>query len=753
MRSSCSVIAALAVALASTIAAADPPPAPDFLTEGRAFDWGAQADEAWASVFDDASRVRVGSRSLRFETDGGFDTWLWSPRARNAAWDLVAARSGGIQFWAYAENQHIGFQNQSPWIRFYSGPSDYLELRPRYDLLNDARNQWLLIRVPLSSTQDWTATRQGNPNLSRVTCLEIHADTWDYGFKLWIDGLRFDEPLQAPARQRAYIGNRQVQLRWDPVGGQGEYRIYRSTAPFQNVQGLSPIATVVDLNQSSFIDGTAANGTSYHYAVTLRLPDGFETTEVKSVGPRTPRDETDLQVLSLSRSPLYPRYDVQYRDYTVTEPSGFGPYQFSAAVGLGGGQDGQTQRWPRVGQNVTYTATLRNRGTNAWSGLLPLEWRVDGTLVRTDSRFVTLVPGATATFAYSASWDDQWHRIEARTTIADERPGNNAREIWSKSVAYLTFVDRTFIEDFREDSVNFPNAVTDDPFDWLNRHMDRFNELFELRGSPKRVHYDLLAATEDYTDDPNVNRILYAIFPFRLYAGEQSYRRGSGYYDAREDMDYALLHEQGHQLGLIDLYRLNVEEFQNQVTGQRYRTGACLMHGVSHFLSFNSAAAMTHWQHVAHGYYGQYLYRMPATLKLRVTTGARVPVSGARITVYQKVERPGQGEVITNQVKAAGTTDAAGEWTFPNVPIDPNLVPQTFAGDRLRDNPFGYLAVVGTNGTFLIKIEYEGKTEYRWLDVTEVNNLYTQGHTDVAVVERHVGAWGARQAPPPANVP
>src|SRR5262245_6038868 len=64
--------------------------------------------------------------------------------------------------------------------------------------------------------------------------------------------------------------------------------------------------------------------------------------------------ETDLQVVSVARSPLYPRYAPTYQGHTVTEPSGFGPYTFSSSDGLGDGQTADTQRWPHVGDTVTY---------------------------------------------------------------------------------------------------------------------------------------------------------------------------------------------------------------------------------------------------------------------------------------------------------------------------------------------------------------------------------------------------------------
>jgi len=32
----------------------------------------------------------------------------------------------------------------------------------------------------------------GTMSLSQVNYVEIHADTWDYGFTLWVDGVQFN---------------------------------------------------------------------------------------------------------------------------------------------------------------------------------------------------------------------------------------------------------------------------------------------------------------------------------------------------------------------------------------------------------------------------------------------------------------------------------------------------------------------------------------------------------------------------------
>lgn len=561
-------------------------------------------------------------------------------------------------------------------------------------------------------------------------------------------------PLPPPANQSAVAGNHAVMLSWSPVldpsGAFLHYAVYRSTASFESIAGMTPIATVSSIAQTQYTDGTAANGTRYYYAVTT-VGLGGEQEEVQCIGPRTPFDETDLQVVAVSRTPKYPRYHALYTYYYVSDPSGFGPYGFSAATGLGGGQDANTQRWPNIGQHVTYTATVRNRGTNPWNGTLAHAWQVDGATVQSSSVAVNLAPGESTTFDLARIWDGESHDVGFSMTPGDARSGNNSLSVNTKSVAFLSYVDRTYAEKFREATVDYPQAADDDFIDWVNRHMHRFNEMFAAADCDKRVHFDVLEMLEDSAPDPGVDTIYWAVFPFRYRATDGSLRF-SGYYSQADDIDYGLLHEMGHQLGLIDLYQLDLPGDLNQVSGLGYSGPACLMHGCSPFLSRHSSLAMNHWLNKAHGYFGQYLYQMPDEVRLRILGFDGRPLAGATVKVYQKEDRPGLGQILTDQIKYQGQTDADGYLTLPNVPIDPDKAPTTFAGDELRPNPFGYVAVVGYNGVMHFRVEYNGGVDYAWLDIPEVNVAYWEGQTDVATFDRRLALGGPVQTIAPDDM-
>ncbi len=561
--------------------------------------------------------------------------------------------------------------------------------------------------------------------------------------------------LPNPGDPSATIGSGSVTVRWSPLPdmtGFASYRIYRSTSAFTSVASMTPIGVVTDRLAAAFTDTTAADGVSYHYAVTTLSTSGSQRNDVASIGPRTPRTETDLQVTSLVRSPQYPRFLPAYQYRVVTEPSGFGPYGFSVATGLSGGQTPSTKRMPVSGESMTYTATIRNRGTTPWSSAATGTWRVGGEVHSTASLPASLAVGQSTTVSIQLPWIAAGRSISFTINATDGRAGNNSVLTDTAAVQFLTYVDRTYAETFRESSLTrWPQTRADDIFDWLQRHAARMNEMFASAGSTKRVSYGVLEQLADGDADPTANMSLWACFPFRFRAAEQDIRN-SGYYVASQDIDYGLLHEMAHQLGLVDMYRWDLPASMNLVNGIGYQTETCLMHGVSQTLSPQSAGGMNLWQAVAHGYYGQYMYAMPVSCTLRLTGMDGRPLSGVQVRVHQKCDRPGQGEVVSAQVKATGTTDADGRFTLPNVPIDPAIAPPSLTGDVLRANPFGYLDVVGTNGLLMIEVEDRGIVDHAWLDIAEVNRAFFEGRTGNAEFERRLALGGDLQTAPPADM-
>ncbi len=175
------------------------------LTEENAADWTAWADGATADVSDDATRILHGEASVRFDTTGGFDTYMRYPASFQADWDLT--RADTLNFSVYAENSNT-FQENSPWIILTDVDGDQAEYRyydnngNRADILNEALNQWRTHEVPLDAPQTtldgWRRFDTGSVDLDHIATVEFHADTWGAGFTLWYDGVGFSPDPTLP---------------------------------------------------------------------------------------------------------------------------------------------------------------------------------------------------------------------------------------------------------------------------------------------------------------------------------------------------------------------------------------------------------------------------------------------------------------------------------------------------------------------------------------------------------------------------
>ncbi|MFA7329533.1 MAG: PQQ-binding-like beta-propeller repeat protein [Candidatus Delongbacteria bacterium] len=549
-----------------------------------------------------------------------------------------------------------------------------------------------------------------------------------------------------PQQVTAVALNESVRLNWTPVNVPTEcfdrYRIYREPGPFDSISGLEHVAEVEGVDSDTFLDEGLGNDQPLWYAVVGVNLDGSFDPAVTATGPRTPHWRSDLQVACIRRSPQFQRYLPMYTGLEISEPDGFGPYLFSAASGLEAGQSCADPHQPNLGDPVTWTAVVRNAGTTSWEGELPWAWWVDENLQAEGQRFLNLAPGDTALFSHTRVWDGDGHRLQFSLYSWDDNSSNNELDQEAWSVPFKTYLDVTQLEQFRELSGTWPSPWTRDHIDWLQRHMARFNQLFEEAGVAKRVHYDLLQVLDDTADDPALPPDShFGIFPFRYRAGEGDPRL-SGYYNPDEDIDYGLLHELAHQLGLIDVYQLDVPAEANLVSGLAYTAHEDLMHGCSPLLNQHSAAAMRHWDRQGHGYYGQYLYGLPAILRMRFLDYTGAPLAGAQVEVFQYCERPGMGKVITDQLKFSGSTDGDGFFTLPNVDIDEGLVPGTCLGDRLTDNPFGYVAVVASNGVLHFRVTAQESVDYAWLDISEANVAFYDGQQEEAVFERQLQLGG-----------
>lgn len=165
---------------------------PEDLAEGTAALWGTFAsDNLAATVVNDGGDVRSGASALRFDTASGFDTGLVFPKpgGSQAHWDLSDVRA--LTAWIRAENA-ASFQGNYPALVLRS-PAGSVRYEPGDVLLNTPG--WRYYEIPLDGAYPWTRTQEGTPDISDVTAMELHGDTWGYGFRLRVDGVSVGRPL------------------------------------------------------------------------------------------------------------------------------------------------------------------------------------------------------------------------------------------------------------------------------------------------------------------------------------------------------------------------------------------------------------------------------------------------------------------------------------------------------------------------------------------------------------------------------
>jgi parallel beta-helix repeat protein len=190
------------------------------------------------TVYFDSTEKKVGAASVKMVSGRGWDDAL-NYRAGNdsvSLWSLTD--NDTLYFWVRTiKNVVIGFQAFH--IRIGDFKGNYYKYTASTALLNSANLVWKRYQFPLSGNSTFTRTTVGNMSLDSVNYVEFHADTWDYGYTLWLDGLQFS-PCVPPLTGIAVNSIPGVQVLTNypnPFSGTTEI-IYELSAPGKIVLGV-----------------------------------------------------------------------------------------------------------------------------------------------------------------------------------------------------------------------------------------------------------------------------------------------------------------------------------------------------------------------------------------------------------------------------------------------------------------------------------------------------------------------------------
>lgn len=470
--------------------------------------------------------------------------------------------------------------------------------------------------------------------------------------------------------------------------------------------------------------------------------------------PLTPPDGVDLEVTFIQRTPAYYRYCV---DYASGKPL------------VCAGTENE-QRWPTPGEIVTFSGHIRNQGTQP-SPAFDYAWALDDSVVLTGV-LPSLAAGAGTTVTYAWPWghsmdgervlDDHTVTltVDPAGLVAETYETNNAVRDYTNAMTLMFHVTPAMMTGYAQPwDAQWPFSAEN----WFQRQIAAMNWALENAiypttpdGARLRVRLDVIAVSDA---PPIVDRQHDG-----YWFVDADYRTYSGGYDPATDIDWNLVHELSHQIGLIDLYTYNVFDSTTQVVDQwGYPVNFSDFWARPDLMGGGDIAPYTEWyrysNHTAggaastagyrRGYYGEYQFDIPQQVTLELLDNSDQPAADVTVRLYQRNgSADWVGDIrVDNMPEISGLSDADGRFLLPNRSVDGSVT--TATGHTLHDNPFGPVDVVGPRNRFLISVQRDIYQEFYWLDVTDLNMAYWAGQLEsyTLTLHTHLPAADAPAAP------
>jgi hypothetical protein len=424
----------------------------------------------------------------------------------------------------------------------------------------------------------------------------------------------------------------------------------------------------------------------------------------------------------------------------------------------------------REGEKVTFRIHVQNAG-GAASTPAPCRVRVDGKEVRS-ARLGAIPPGGEE--VVEATWEWQAGRHVLRVEIdppeaADELRWNNTFEepVDALGVAVVVAADR-----YRAFS-RAVNVVDSNSFaDWVQYQFRSLNALMAAsvhpsapRGILERVRCDRIIVAEDPAKAAAELRQAGRAEGLAEYAallvfppvGENEQIK----YTALK-VDWPAAQRLCGELGLVDLRATDTRPSQNLVPGMGERYvhrhhvlpwPVSLMHTAGPFrLSEMCAGYLNQNRGRPRGFRGEFLYQLPASLKVRVRSNSGRGLEGVQVDAFQ-LQTLEDGERAICGYGAdpfySAPTDADGILTLLNQDAPAHRTPN---GYELRANPFGRIAVDGRNGLLLLRLRSGEQEEFHFVRLFDCLIACLRGQREEYVHTLRT-RFGDPSAPPPPALP
>ena len=554
----------------------------------------------------------------------------------------------------------------------------------------------------------------------------------------------------------AYVSPYKVATTWMESPFASVYHVYRGDSATFVADATSLVGETT--HPTAFIDETVVEGRTYWYRVRGENEFGLTgepSRAVRCVVESRAEGKPDLNVMFISRHPKYRRHNIIY------DPGGYNPQDAPGTEGW--------KHYPDDGETMTYIAHVENTGGAAIDSFA-LRWYVDSTLQRTDAHSA-IYPGQRVLSRFQLPWsssDPSYVRCEAEALTpaptAELTLWNNRIENRTNALAFDIHIERPMMELFRTWK-NKPGSYAFE--DWIQFHMVQFQRYFDEATAPQTgggveeaVFIDSISyAARDLgggTHAP-VHWWTDGAWGFNYNLEWWGFVTGE---HAERGFEPALMHELSHQLGLIDLYTLDVHgttfsgdfveprtgafpplepvvNFQNPVYYYNSRREVDVMSTFSNTAySDHSAGALQRNLSRRRGYYGEYLFDFAKDYAYRLTKPDGAPLAGYNVMVYQK------DPSFTPTPKYVGVADEEGVYRFPHT------THSGYEGGIHTANPFStsinrFPHVVGVNSTLLIRVSNKDSVGYRFHDVCDFNVAYWSGDSIYAEIPLVIEQWHA----------
>jgi hypothetical protein len=459
----------------------------------------------------------------------------------------------------------------------------------------------------------------------------------------------------------------------------------------------------------------------------------------------SPPDGIDLDVTYINRVPMYQAYCDEYVEFPGT---GLGLIQLCP------GTEGE-KRWPEHGEVVTFTAHIVNKGTLP-SGPFTYTWFIDGSEVLSGTH-AGLTAAAEGTAVYNWPWahtmdgervlDDHTVRftVDPNDAIAETCESNNSLEDRTNALSFVIAMTPEMYEVY---NVPITSTLPFSAEDWLQKQIAAMNKALAdsvypvtPQGATERVRIDRIVIT---TTLPSDNRQHDGAW----FIKDEVRNPDWSYYWYDEDIDWGLVHELSHQIGLIDLYTSPIDAVSVRVLDREGfpvnfgfdwpRPGVMFGGDIAphpnpgrfpHYYSSHSAGGVSSVKGYRDNFYGTYQYDIPEQNALLVLDSQGNPAAGVQVALYQRTAPfnwVGLSE-IDNVPEISGTTDMDGRFVLPNRSAQGGVTNPR--GQTLGDNPFGVVDIIGLQNRFLLKLNKGEHEEFHWMDITQFNLAYWMGDT------------------------